>query len=89
MTDAATLEVAEMVLCGLVNKEIASLVKQAGARAVGICGKVGAGGGVDCDFGKAGFWGVCVCVWWMYIYMCVYVYIYCPSIYFWSVYHIK
>lgn len=29
-----------MVLCGLVNKEIASLVKQAGARAVGICGKV-------------------------------------------------
>lgn len=39
MTDAATLEVAEMVLCGLVNKEIAALVKQAGARAVGICGK--------------------------------------------------
>ncbi|TFJ84158.1 hypothetical protein NSK_004630 [Nannochloropsis salina CCMP1776] len=35
----ATLEVAEMVLCGLVNKEIAALVKKSGARAVGIAGK--------------------------------------------------
>jgi acetylglutamate kinase len=28
-----------MVLCGLVNKEIAALVKKSGARAVGIAGK--------------------------------------------------
>ena len=35
----ATLEVAEMVLCGLVNKEIASLIKKSGARAIGIAGR--------------------------------------------------
>lgn len=34
VTDAATLEVAEMVLCGIVNKEIANLIKQSGARYV-------------------------------------------------------
>jgi len=28
-----------MVLCGLVNKEIASLIKKSGARAIGIAGK--------------------------------------------------
>jgi acetylglutamate kinase len=39
VTDAPTLEVAEMVLCGLINKSIASLIKRAGARAVGISGK--------------------------------------------------
>jgi acetylglutamate kinase len=39
VTDAPTLEVAEMVLCGLVNKEIASLIKKGGARAIGISGR--------------------------------------------------
>lgn len=39
MTDEATLEVAEMVLCGLVNKGISSLISQKGARAVGISGR--------------------------------------------------
>jgi len=39
VTDEATLEVAEMVLCGVINKGIASLIKQRGARAVGISGK--------------------------------------------------
>lgn len=39
MTDSAVLEVAEMVLCGLINKEIAALIKKGGARAIGICGR--------------------------------------------------
>ncbi|CAM9213940.1 unnamed protein product [Chrysoparadoxa australica] len=39
VTDAATVEVAEMVLCGSINKGIASSIKQAGGRAVGLSGK--------------------------------------------------
>ena len=39
VTDAPTMEVVEMVLVGKVNKEIVSLVNQAGGRAVGLCGK--------------------------------------------------
>ncbi len=39
VTDAATMEVVEMVLGGLVNKDIVSLLNQAGGRAVGITGK--------------------------------------------------
>ncbi len=41
VTDAATMEVVEMVLVGRVNKEIVSLISQAGGSAVGICGKDG------------------------------------------------
>ncbi len=41
VTDAATMEVVEMVLVGRVNKEIVSLINQAGGRAVGLCGKDG------------------------------------------------
>ena len=45
VTDAATMEVAEMVLSGAINKEIASWITQAGAtadvRGVGISGKDG------------------------------------------------
>jgi acetylglutamate kinase len=41
VTDAATMDVVEMVLVGRVNKEIVSLINQAGARAVGLCGKDG------------------------------------------------
>jgi acetylglutamate kinase len=41
VTDAATMEVVEMVLVGRVNKEIVSLINQAGGSAVGLCGKDG------------------------------------------------
>ena len=39
VTDAATMEVVEMVLVGKVNKETVSLINQAGGKAVGLCGK--------------------------------------------------
>ena len=39
VTDAETMDVVEMVLVGRVNKELASLINQAGGSAVGICGK--------------------------------------------------
>ncbi|MEG4211503.1 acetylglutamate kinase [Microcoleus sp. S13_B4] len=39
VTDATTMEVVEMVLVGKVNKEIVSLINQAGGKAVGLCGK--------------------------------------------------
>lgn len=39
VTDAATMEVVEMVLVGRVNKELVSLINRAGGRAVGLCGK--------------------------------------------------
>jgi acetylglutamate kinase len=41
ITDAAMVEVVEMVLAGTVNKYVASLITRAGALAVGICGKDG------------------------------------------------
>ena len=41
VTDAAMVEVVEMVLAGTVNKYVAGLINQAGALAVGICGKDG------------------------------------------------
>lgn len=39
VTDAATMEVVEMVLVGRVNKEIVALIDRAGGLAVGLCGK--------------------------------------------------
>jgi acetylglutamate kinase len=39
VTDAATMEVVEMVLVGRVNKELVALINQAGGSAVGLCGK--------------------------------------------------
>jgi acetylglutamate kinase len=39
VTDAATVEVVEMVLAGKINKEIVSAIQAAGGKAVGICGK--------------------------------------------------
>ena len=39
VTDAATMEVVEMVLGGLVNKSIVSLLNQVGGKAVGLTGK--------------------------------------------------
>lgn len=41
VTDAATMDVVEMVLVGRVNKELVSLINQAGGLAVGLCGKDG------------------------------------------------
>jgi acetylglutamate kinase len=41
VTDAAMVEVVEMVLAGTVNKMVAGLINRAGALAVGICGKDG------------------------------------------------
>src|SRR6516165_7711500 len=41
VTDAAMVEVVEMVLAGTVNKHVASLITRAGALAVGVCGKDG------------------------------------------------
>jgi acetylglutamate kinase len=37
VTDAAMVEVVEMVLAGTVNKQVAGLIDRAGAMAVGIC----------------------------------------------------
>ena len=41
VTDADTMDVVEMVLVGRVNKELVSLINQAGTSAVGLCGKDG------------------------------------------------
>src|SRR5258707_3261837 len=41
VTDAAMVEVVEMVLAGSVNKHVAGLITRAGALAVGVCGKDG------------------------------------------------
>jgi acetylglutamate kinase len=41
VTDAATMDVVEMVLVGRVNKEIVALINQSGGNAVGLCGKDG------------------------------------------------
>jgi len=41
VTDAATMDVVEMVLVGRVNKELVALINQAGGRAIGLCGKDG------------------------------------------------
>jgi acetylglutamate kinase len=41
VTNAATMDVVEMVLVGRVNKELVALLNQAGGSAVGLCGKDG------------------------------------------------
>lgn len=41
VTDAATMDVVEMVLVGRVNKELVNLINRAGGKAVGLCGKDG------------------------------------------------
>jgi acetylglutamate kinase len=41
VTDAATMDVVEMVLVGRVNKELVSLINRAGGLGVGLCGKDG------------------------------------------------
>jgi acetylglutamate kinase len=39
VTDAATVEIVEMVLAGSINKQIVAAINQAGGKACGICGK--------------------------------------------------
>jgi len=41
VTDAATIEVVEMVLAGGINKQIVGFINEAGGKAVGLCGKDG------------------------------------------------
>ena len=41
VTDAATIEVVEMVLAGSINKQIVGFINEAGGKAVGLCGKDG------------------------------------------------
>ena len=41
ITDAATIEIVEMVLAGSINKQIVGYINSAGGKAVGLCGKDG------------------------------------------------
>jgi acetylglutamate kinase len=41
VTDAATIEIVEMVLAGGINKQIVGFINEAGGKAVGLCGKDG------------------------------------------------
>ena len=41
ITDAATIEIVEMVLAGSINKQIVGFINEAGGKAVGLCGKDG------------------------------------------------
>ena len=62
VTDAETMEIVEMVLGGLVNKEIVSLINSHGGKAVGLSGKDGgtikaskiASAKIDVDYGHVG-----------------------------------
>src|SRR6201997_2825147 len=41
VTDQATVEIVEMVLCGSINKQIVGFINAEGGRAIGLCGKDG------------------------------------------------
>src|ERR1700745_2977406 len=41
ITDAATIEIVEMVLAGSINKTLVGYMNEAGGKAVGLCGKDG------------------------------------------------
>src|SRR5476651_2032362 len=41
VTDAATIEIVEMVLAGSINKQIVGYINAAGGKAIGLCGKDG------------------------------------------------
>src|SRR5256714_642562 len=41
ITDAATIEIVEMVLAGTINKQLVAFINGAGGRAIGLCGKDG------------------------------------------------
>ena len=50
ITDAATIEIVEMVLAGSINKQLVGYINEAGGKAVGLCGK---DGNMDCVEGDA------------------------------------
>jgi acetylglutamate kinase len=58
ITDAATIEIVEMVLAGSINKQMVGYINEAGGKAVGLCGKDGnmvtASKG-DAHHGRSGF----------------------------------
>src|SRR5260370_19158104 len=39
ITDAATIEIVEMVLAGSINKQLVSIINEAGSHAIGLTGK--------------------------------------------------
>ncbi len=41
ITDAATIEIVEMVLAGSINKQLVGFINEAGGKAIGLCGKDG------------------------------------------------
>ena len=41
ITDEKTLEIVEMVLAGLINKQMVGYINEAGGKAIGLCGKDG------------------------------------------------
>ena len=58
-TDAETMEIVQMVLCGKVNKDLVSIINQTGGRAIGLCGMdgemfVATKHGDDVDYGFVG-----------------------------------
>ena len=58
ITDAATIEIVEMVLAGSINKQIVGYINAAGGKAVGLCGKDGnmvMARKVDAHRGRSGF----------------------------------
>ena len=58
ITDAATIEIVEMVLAGSINKQIVGYINEAGGKAIGLCGKDGnmvTARKVDPHRGRSGF----------------------------------
>ena len=58
ITDAATIEIVEMVLAGSINKQLVGYINEAGGKAVGLCGKDGnmvIGVEGDAHHGRSGF----------------------------------
>jgi acetylglutamate kinase len=47
ITDAATIEIVEMVLAGSINKQLVGYINEAGGKAVGLCGKDGNGSQIE------------------------------------------
>ena len=57
VTDAETMEIAQMVLCGKINKNLVAQMQQAGGNAIGLCGVDGHMIEVECLNEKLGFVG--------------------------------
>lgn len=57
VTDAETMEIAQMVLCGKINKNLVAQMQQAGGNAIGLCGVDGHMIEAECLNPKLGFVG--------------------------------